>query len=229
MKSTLMVVGLVVGMTVAGCAGTKGGAGTPVAESNAGFLADYSRLQAVEGKAGFQRYIDRSANLSAYYKLYLDQVQVFVASGAESYKGVDPQALNRISEAFRSAFIKAVSSGYQVVSVPGPDVLRVRLAITNVQPVSPPLGVRDFIPIKAVFNVGRAVAGTAPKVAEISAEFEVLDGHGRQVAAAIATRKSDKTLPQAEHITWDDLSPIVNSWARQFRQGLDDLRDVSRR
>ena len=54
----------------------------------------------------------------------------------------------------------------------------------------------------------------------------MLDGQGRPVAAVVTTRKSDDTLPQNDRITWNDLSPIVNSWAKQFRQGLDELRGM---
>ena len=54
--------------------------------------------------------------------------------------------------------------------------------------------------------------------------MEVLDGQGKLVAAALVTRKSDETLPQNDRVSWDDLRPIVHSWAKQFRQGLDELR-----
>ena len=118
----------------------------------------------------------------------------------------------------------AVASGYQVVNQPGPDVLRIRLAITGVQPASPALGVTDFIPIKAVFNVARDAAGAAPHVAEMSAELEVLDPNGRVVASAVTTRKSDKNLSQGERITWADMQAIAASWAKGLRQNLDRLR-----
>jgi hypothetical protein len=120
----------------------------------------------------------------------------------------------------------SVTPAYKIVSAPGPDVMRVRLAISGVQPVSPALEASDFIPIKAVYNVGRAVAGEAPRLAELTGEIEVLDGQNRVVIAAVATRKSDQTLPQGERITWSELSPIVFTWARQFRLGIDELRGV---
>ncbi|MFB0935565.1 MAG: DUF3313 domain-containing protein [Propionivibrio sp.] len=227
MKKMLMVLGVASTVLLAGCATTTGGtdSGT-AAQVNSGFLSDYSKLRPVEGKEGIQRYLDRSTDLKPYAKIFIDPVQVFLSNDPEAYKGVQPDVLKRIADSFSTAFASAVSTGYQVVNAPGPDVLRVRLAITGIQPVSPPLGVTDFIPIKAVFNAGRAAAGAAPRVAEISAELEVLDGQGRPVAAAVATRKSDATLPQNDRVTWNDLSPIVNSWAKQFRQGLDELRGM---
>jgi hypothetical protein len=188
-----------------------------------GFLPDYSKLQPVEGKEGVQRHIDRSVDVRAYNKIYIDPVQVVVSTD-NGYRGVQPDAMKRMADSFRDAFVKAVSPTYQVVGAPAPDALSIRLAITGMQPVSPPLGASDFIPIKAIFNLGRAAAGTSAKVAELSAELEVLDGQGRQVATAVATRKSEANLPQADRITWNDLAPIVDAWARNFRQGLDELK-----
>lgn len=224
MKVLTMVAATAASLFLAGCAGT-GGAEFSEPQVHSGFLPDYAKLQPVEGREGALRHIDRSVNLQPYTKLYIDPIQVFVNADSP-YKGVQPDAVKRITDYFHKAFVDAVTPAYQVVGAPGPGVLRVRLAITGVQPVSPPLGVTDFIPIKAVYNVGREVAGKAPRVAELTAEMEVLDPQNRQVAAAVVTRKSDRTLPQGEQITWGELSPVVYAWARQFRLGLDDVRGV---
>ena len=222
MKKIMVVCGAMACLAVAGCA-TTGGASSGAHHS--GFLTSYERLQPFEGREGVLRYIDRSANWRPYDKLFIEPVQIVINQDGP-YKGVQPDAMKRITDSFHKAFVDAVTPAYRIVQAPGPDVLRVRLAIAGVQPVSPPLGVTDFIPIKAVFNVGRAMAGEAPRVAELTAEIEVLDSGNRQVAAAVVTRKSDQTLAQGDRITWSDLSSIVNSWARQFRLGLDDLRGV---
>jgi hypothetical protein len=49
------------------------------------------------------------------------------------------------------------------------------------------------------------------------------------VAEAVSTRKGDKTLAQGESITWKDLQGIAASWAKNFRQQIDRLRDYSAR
>jgi hypothetical protein len=193
------------------------------APKNAGFLTDYSKLKPVEGIDGTLRYIDTSVDLRPYSKVTIDPVQIFTNPNPE-YQGLQPDALKRMTDAFQNAFVGALVGGYQVVNKPGPDVLRIRLAITGVQPTKPDLGVTDFIPIKAIFNVARSAAGEAPKVAEISAELEVLAPDGRVVGAAISTRKGDKNLPQGEKITWKDLQAIVDVWAKNMRQHLDQSR-----
>lgn len=210
---------------MAGCAGTgTSSSSTQAASSNfSGFLSDYSKLKPVEGIDGTLRYIDTSANLRPYTKVMIDPVQVFLTPNPE-YKGLEPDALKRMSDAFHSAFLGSLVSGYQVVNKPGPDVLRLRLAITGVQAVKPAMGATDFIPIKAIFNVAREAAGEAPRVAEIAAEMEMLDAQGRVVGAAVSSRKGDKSLAQGEKITWNDLQAIVNVWAKNLRQHLDQAR-----
>ncbi len=190
-----------------------------------GFLADYSKLKPVEGLEGSYRFVDRSVDLSAFKKLLIDPVQIYLVPNPE-YRGLQPDALQRMTDLFKTAFIDATSGGYEIVNAPGPDVLRVRLAISGVQPVSPELNASDFIPVKALFNFARARAGEAPRLVEISAEIEVLTPNNRQVAAAVATRRSDKDLAQTDMVRWADLQPMVTSWAKNFRQGLDAARGL---
>jgi hypothetical protein len=211
-------------LLLSGCvsnAARPGQAAASVPQS--GFLSDYTVLKPVEGKPGSYRYIDKNTNFKPYGKVMIDPVQVFITPNAE-YKGMQPEMLKRITDAFRTEFLGAMLSGYQIVEQPGPDVLRFRLAITGVNPVRPDMGVTDFIPVKAVFNVARAAAGEAPRVAEMSAELEVLDPTGKIVASAVSTRKGDKTLAQAEKITWTELQAVAAVWAKDLRQQLDQLR-----
>jgi hypothetical protein len=205
---------------------TAAAQGKAANQYHSGFLADYARLKPVEGVDGLSRFVDKSVNLSGFTKLLIEPVQIYLVPNPE-YRGLQPDALKRMTDAFQSAFIDATSGGYQIVTAPGADVLRVRLAITGVQAVAPPLNPTDFIPIKALFNFARARAGDAPQIAEISAELEVLTPDNRQVAAAVATRKSDKDLAQSDMIRWADLQPIVTSWAKNFRVGLDAARGIA--
>ena len=190
-----------------------------------GFLTDYSKLQPAPDREGVQLFIDRSKNYRPYTKVMFEPMEVYLTPNPD-YKGLQPDALKRMTDVLLSSFKKAMAPDYQVVDAPGPGVLRVRTAITGVQAAKPPLGATDFIPIKAIFNLGRAAAGASPQVAEMTAEMEVLDENGARVAAAVATRKGEKSLPQRDQVTWKDLEPIATYWAASFKQRLDELRGV---
>lgn len=204
---------------LAGCSSTP-----PASQS--GFLGDYSQLKPAPDREGVMLYVDQNADLRPYTKLMFDPVQVLVTPSAEQ-PSLAPDVLQRISGQFQESLRRELAPAYQVVTEPGPDVLRVRSAITNIQPAKPPSSAIDYVPIKAIYNVGREAAGGGPRVAEMQAEVEVLDPAGKRVVAATVTRKGDEHLPQGEQITWQSLQPITDYWARNFRTRLDQLRGVS--
>jgi hypothetical protein len=197
-------------------------AGTP---QYSGFLSDYSKLQPAADREGIWLFVNKTADYSGYKKIMFDPIEVYLTPNPD-YKGVQPEVLKRMTDAFYASFLATLTPDYQIVHEGGSDVLRVRAAITGVQLAKPPLTPTDFIPVKAVFNLGRAMAGDAPMVAEMTAEMEVLDPDGNRLAAAVANRKGNKTLKQGDQVTWDDLQSITDYWAAGFRQRLDQLRDV---
>ena len=191
-----------------------------------GFLQDYSKLKAASDREGVMLYVNPAMKSRAFTKIMFHPVEVYVTPSAE-YKGVQPDALKRMTDEFLASFKRALTPGYEIVNAPGPGVLEVRTAITGVQPVKPGLTPIDFLPIKAVFNAGRAAAGKSPNVAELTAEMELLDSDKNRLAAVVANRKGDKTLYQGEQITWAHLQAISEYWAKTFRQRLDELRTAS--
>ncbi|RJG07569.1 DUF3313 domain-containing protein [Noviherbaspirillum cavernae] len=191
--------------------------------SNSGFLGDYSQLKPDPKREGALVYADRSVDFRQYSKLMFDPVQIIVTPSADQSR-VPSEAIARMTADLMTSFQKALHPKYQIVTTAGPDVLRIRTAITGVQAVRPDRNVTDLIPIKAAFNLGREVTGTAPRVEEMTAEIELLDPQGKRVAAATANRKGDKTLPQGQQITWQDLTAITEYWGEGLRQGLDRLR-----
>jgi hypothetical protein len=203
---------------------------TAQSASQSGFLAPavYAKLQPAPDREGVMVYINRALDLRPYRKIMFVPTQVYLVPNPE-YKGLPKEALDRMTRDFQQSFMTALQPEYIIVTAPGPDVLQVRSAITGVQPVSPPLGATDFIPIKALFNVARKASGGAPQVAEMSAEFEVLAPDGAVAGAATASRKGDQRLSQGSEITWNDMQSISDYWARNFRQRLDEVRGVGRK
>jgi len=218
-------------LVAAALAACQSGQHTPPADAAAaqaqtqrsGFLGDYSRLTPAPDREGVELYVDRTEDYNRYTKVLLEPIQV-LATPAPGQEPAPPEAVARMSANFQQALQRALAPTYQIVAAPGPDVLRVRIAITNVQPVKPPTGVSDFLPIKALYNAGRAAAGTSPRLIEMTAEMEALAPDGRRVIAATATRRGDKTLPQGEQVSWVELESISDYWAGNFRSRLDELR-----
>jgi hypothetical protein len=191
-----------------------------LAPVSSGFLSDYSKLKPAPGREGIRSWMDRSVNYRAYEAIYFRPIEVVVTPGPD-YKGIEPEVIKRMTDQFDGAFRRAVSPPYKLVDKPGPGVLVVRLAITGVQPVAPS-SADDAVPIRTTFSAGRG-----KPVAEMSAEMEVLDASMKPVAAAVATRKGDRALPQADRVTWQHMEAIGNYWAKSFRERLDELSGVA--
>jgi hypothetical protein len=192
---------------------------------HSGFLSDYSKLQPAADREGIWLFVNKTADYSGYKKIMFDPIEVYLTPNPD-YKGVQPDVLKRMTDGFYASFLSALTPDYQIVHEAGPDVLLIRAAITGVQLAKPPLEPTDFIPVKAVYNLGKSLAGNAQMVAEMTAEMEVLDPNGKRLAAAVANRKGSKTLKQGDQVTWADLQAITDYWAKGFRQRLDQLRDV---
>jgi hypothetical protein len=190
--------------------------------ARSGFLGDYSQLKPAADREGVLLYVNPAAKSRTFSKVMFRPVEVYVSESAE-YKGIQPDTLKRMTDDFLSSFTKALTPGYEIVTTPGPDVLEIRSAITGVAPAKPGMHPTDILPIKMVFNLGRAAAGQAPQVVELTAEMELLDAEKNRVAAVVANRKGDKTLQQGEQITWAHLQAISDYWGKHFRQRLDEL------
>jgi len=190
-----------------------------------GFLGDYSGLRPVVDHKGLLKYINPETDFKPYTKVMFDPVEVYLVPNP-NYKGARPDVLKQMTDDVLQAFIRNLEPDYQVVAETGPDVLQVRMAITGLQLVRTGVTGFDFLPIKAAFNAGRAVAGRSPRHAEFSAEFEVLDAQGKRAAAAVVTRTGDKTLKQGAQLTWADVDAITDYWGKNFRHELDTLRGV---
>lgn len=195
-------------------------------QTQTGFLGDYSQLKPAPDREGVMLYIDQGFDFRPYTKLMFDPVQVLVTPKPDQ-PPVPPEVIQRIGLQFQQSLVQNLAPAYQIVDQPGPDVLRVRAAITGLEPAKPPPGAIDFLPLKAAFNVSREAAGAGPRVAEMKSELEVLAPNGKRVAAATVSRRGDQRLPQGGELTWDSLTPITDYWARNFRSRLDQLRGVA--
>ena len=193
---------LTVVLLLGGCAA---GGMKDVEES--GFLVDYSQLTpgGEEGQAAL-RYIKPDADFKKYDSLMFDRVSVWLSPEAET-RGVDPAVFKKMSDYFLNALIEAVKDGYTVVDQPGPNVMRVRAAITDVEPSNP---------------VAKAVSVDNMGTGGAEAEFELLDSmSSERLAAAVDRRRGGKPASRA---VWEDTKDVFDYWARRFRERLDEAR-----
>jgi hypothetical protein len=153
------------------------------------FLSTYDGLKPADDSMMEWVFLNENAKFNSYDKIILDYVEFFVKEDAE-YKGLQIDEMQQLAEAFHKSVIEALSDKYQFVSKPGPGVMRVRLALTNVEPIK--LG-RSFltsvVPVGMAINLVKVgVTGESIGVGRTSMEGEIFDTQSKmRLAAAIDT------------------------------------------
>lgn len=222
----------------AGCASTPTGETKP---KYAGFLSDYSKLQPVPNGDGAERYLKPGQNWKQYNKVMLDRIRVWYKNDAD-YKGIDPTELKALTDYFQNALVKALAPTYPVVTQPGPDVLRMRVAITDLVPTKPEMSVVTLIvPYATVADVAAGGGtGSTPFVGQTAIEAEFLDSRSNEVLAAYVDRQVGKkyNIDVSEGVgsavskgfssyskaysTWAYAEAAFDYWAGLLRKRLDE-------
>jgi len=188
-----------------------------------GFLQDYSQLKPGGDDQAALVYIKPGINLKPYTKLMFERVRVLLSDKAD-YQALDPVLLKELTDYYQNAIFNAVKGGYEIVDQPGPGVLRVRVAITQLQPSNPVANT-----MSTIIPVGMVVAGATKATTdenlgtgEAGTEFEMLDSvTGERLAAAVDRRQGGKMAFRGK---WDDTKAAFDFWAKRFRERLDQMR-----
>lgn len=186
-----------------------------------GFLKDYSMLRPVEGKDGRYAWTAPTGELKPYTRFILPPMEIWVDRDAQ-YRGLSADVVERLAGIYQSSFARTLAPQYAVVAQPGPGVATCRFALTGVTPERPAFRPRDIIPIKAAFSLVRAATGTSAQVARVSAEIECEDSVSQKpLLAAVITGVGNRKFVEGQPITWDDVGPVLASWAQDFKARLD--------
>ena len=189
-----------------------------------GFLDDYPKFEKGPSGGVDLRYLKEGVDFKKYDKIMMDQV-VFYFSKDSQYKGMNSDELNQLSEAFHKAMVKELQDAYPFVQEPGPGVLRIRPAITEVKASKPVLNtITTVIPVGLALSiVKKGVTGTHTFVGEASMEAEFLDAETNdRIAVAIDKRSGAKYKVVKGMSKWGHAEDAFNYWAKRLRKFLDE-------
>ena len=190
-----------------------------------GFLGDYSQLQ--EGKSGeaLLVYIDPRADIGKYKKVLIEPVKIFAPRDSTLGK-MSPKDRRALGTYFFSAIRKQLSQDYVLVNRPGPDVMRVRVALTNADSSSVVLDtISNVAPPALALNALKSVTfGKGVGVGEAQMEAELSDSlTGKRLGAAVDKRVGGKTFG-GKFDKWDDAKNSFDFWAERLRTRLESER-----
>ena len=196
-----------------------------------GFLENYPKFE-VNEKTGAEIWFKSNEKgvfvLKPYDKILLSPIEIWISNDA-SYKGINPDELKASTDYFATAISKELGSVYPVVTEPGPGVLHLRIAITNVKRSKPKRKWYGYIPVALVVEGGKKVAqsaaGKSVDLIEATVEMEALDSITEErLVAAIDTHKTDKIKHQKDNLSWEPIQEILDFWASLIRIRLDESR-----
>ena len=138
------------------------------------------------------------------------------------------QHLQGLVNYFHSAVYEHLSKSYEMVSIPGPGVIRVSVAFTRLGDRNVTLDtVSTYVPQMRLLSELKSVATGKPAfVGEASMEAKLTDGASGQVlGAAVDTRVGGKTIKNMDD--WADVKKAIDHWAELLAGRLCTLRGDS--
>jgi hypothetical protein len=195
-----------------------------------GFLGDYSGLYPDPKNGDLLIYEKSKDVLKNYRKFIIDPVTVYLLPGAEN-RGIDPDDLDRLARYFKDAITdQLLESGYEVVTEPGPGVLELEIAITNVEPT----GGKKNAALKAgatavsvVTVPGISLLVPRLSIGRAGIEGDMIDSVSGERMVAFVTGKGGRKWFSGlnAYKKWGDIEAAFRSWAKNFRKRLDELHE----
>ena len=202
------------------------GCSTPQPEFS-GFLENYQGFESVPGDEDVLMYRKPGVDLSVldrYDRVLIDPVVVWYKNDSP-YKGLHPEMLARLADEFHQAMIEALQGRYHLVLLPGPGVLRIRTAITNLQVTRPARDTATYVSSERPISIlSMAVTDRHILLDQATIEAELLDSQTNQRLFAYVDRRiGDKVDPVQRVANWGHITATFNHWAREFRTRLGEV------
>jgi len=220
MKAVKAVLAVVIGFVL------MASVGFAVEPKYSGFLEGYYQdLQPGPEGGVNMRWLKPGVMFGKYNKIMVDSVIFFFADDSQ-YKGIDPNEMKELSDGFNQAIVAALKDKSPIVTEPGPDVARLRIAITGVKQSKPVASAfSSLIPIGlAVSVVKKGASGSWSGSGATSAEFELLDSVTNDV---IIVAVDKRTAGFTERFSkWGSAQEAFKFWAERIVAFIDSTRGM---
>jgi hypothetical protein len=186
-----------------------------------GFLDGYYKDLQPGPKGGAKmRWLKPGVDFGQYNKIMLDSVVFYFADDSEN-KGIDAQDMKELADGCNLEVVNVLKGTYPIVAAPGPDVLRLRFAITDLKQSRPVLSaVTSVVPVGlGISLVKKGATGSWAGSGATSVELMALDSMTNDV---IAVAQDDKSAGFTERFTkWGSTEDAFKFWAERIKQFID--------
>lgn len=205
-------------------------ASAPAKRSGPGFLGDYAQKLAPGPKDGAEmRWLKPGVDFAKYNKVMLEHI-VFFLDDTSEYKGIDASEMNELAQKCNLALVNALKDSYPIVTEPGPGVVRIRMAITDLKQSNPAVSgittVTMVTPVGLGINlIKKGATGTWSGSGATASELMALDSMTGEVIAAARDRKSAGFTER--YGKWDSVEGAFKFWGERLKRFLDEAKGAA--
>lgn len=226
MRHTWSLFGVAILLVVTGCASTQ----EAKSVEKSGFLGDYSMLkegqrstisEGAEDQA-LWIYKNPGADFRQYKKIQLDPVTLWMSQKDSQLKDVSVEDRQRLSAVLWKELNEQLSKDYEITSQPGPDVMRIQVAITEAGDSNATLDtVTSIIPQTRLLTGAKGMAtGVSGFTGSASAELKVTDATSNTILVAAVDRRGGTKSLRGVTNEWHDVEEAYRFWAEKLRYRL---------
>jgi len=173
------------------------------------------------------RWIKDGVDPKKYDKFMVDSV-IFYLADKSDYKGIDPQEMKELADLFNKDIAAAFKDKYPLVAEPGPNVGRIRIAITNIKQSRPGLSaVTSIIPVGiGISLVKKGATGGWSGSGETGVEIMAMDSMTNDILIlAVDDRKAEF---EQRFSKWGSAGDAFKFWSELIVNFIDHARGVKR-
>lgn len=180
-----------------------------------GYLNDYSRLgrptadhPILKDDEDAKIFVDETVDFKKYDSLIVEPFALTLTPSGTA-RAYDTEIINKIVNRFEQKFHEYIKETVHIVNKPGPNVMRLRVAIVDIEKTIPALNIHPLMKLS-----GAGIGGA-------SSEGELLDSTtNKQLAAVINTDKGSKLNLVSGLSAYGNAEEVVDKWAEELAQGL---------
>lgn len=189
-----------------------------------GFLGDYYKYLQPGPKDGAKmRWLKPGIDFTRYNKLMIDSVIFYLADDSED-KGINAEEMKELTDAFNQEIVKALKDKYPIVAEPGPDVARLKIAITGVKKSKPGVSVvTSIVPVGiGISLIKKGATGSYTGSGGTNVELMALDSMTDEV---IVVAVDERSAGYTERFTsLGAAKDAFKFWAERIGKFMDDTR-----
>ncbi len=195
--------------------------------NTAGFLGDYSQLTEGDDDQALLVYLNPQADIKSYTKILMDPIRIY-ASTEHTMMNVSSEQQTKILNYANAAIREKLATDYEFVEEPGPEVMRLRIALTEAEGSRVVLDtVSTIVPIGlALSGIQKLATGSCSFVGSAGVEAELQDSlTGTRLMAGVDRRIGGKVTGEFDKFDkWRTVKNAVDYWAEQLQTRLAEQR-----